>query len=72
MEFHEKFQKLNEKALIDHHLTSWDNPKAFKLVEQMVQIVKWGTLLKYGHQKGHIEYWKLQLSWLRMGYKFSW
>jgi hypothetical protein len=22
MEFHEKFQKLNEKALIDHHLTS--------------------------------------------------
>jgi len=30
-----------EKALIDHRTTSWDHPKANKLAEQMVQIVKW-------------------------------
>jgi len=36
MEFHEKFQKLHEKALIDHHMTSRDHLKVFKLVEQMV------------------------------------
>jgi len=55
MDFHENFQKLHEKALIDHHMTSWDHPKAHKLVEQMVQIVKWRTLHKYGHQKGHFK-----------------
>jgi hypothetical protein len=72
MEFHEKFQKLHEKTLIDHHMTSWNHPKAYKLVKQMVQIVKWGTLQKYGHQKGHTKDWELQLSWLNMGYRFTW
>jgi hypothetical protein len=72
MKFHEKFQQLHEKALIDHHMTSWDHFKAYKLVEQMVQIVKWGTLQKYGQQKGHTKYWELQLSLLGMVYRVSW
>jgi hypothetical protein len=49
-EFHEKFQKLHEKVLIDHCMTSWDHLKAYKLVEKMVHIVKWGTLQKYGDE----------------------
>jgi hypothetical protein len=64
MEFHENFQKLHEKALIDHHMTSWDHFKAYKLVEKMVQIVKWGTLQKYGHQKDQIKDWEQQLNLL--------
>jgi hypothetical protein len=72
MEFHEEFQKLHEKALIDHHMASWDHLKVYKLIEQMVQIVKWGTLQKYGYQKGHTKNWELELSWLGIGYRFSW
>jgi hypothetical protein len=30
------FQKLFEKALIDHHATSWDHPKMNGLIEWMV------------------------------------
>jgi hypothetical protein len=71
MEFHENFQKLHEKTLIDHRMTSWDLLKAYKLAENMVWIVKWGILQKYGHQKGQIKHEELQLSWLGVGYRFS-
>jgi hypothetical protein len=30
------FQELFEKALIDHHATSWDHPKVNGLIEWMV------------------------------------
>ncbi len=33
MEFHGKFQKLCENTLIEHHMTSWNRPKANCLVE---------------------------------------
>jgi len=50
--FHGEFQELCEKALIDHHTTSWNHLEAKGLMEQMVEIVKWG-LWKYGLHKGH-------------------
>jgi hypothetical protein len=71
MELHEKFQKLHEKALIDRRMTSWDHLKAYKLVEKMVHIVKWGTLQKYGEEKGKIKNGELQLSWLGNGFRFN-
>jgi hypothetical protein len=40
--FHGEFQKLCEKTFIDHRTTSQDHPKAYGLVEWMVQMVKHG------------------------------
>jgi len=50
--FHGEFQELCEKTLINHHTTSWNHLEAKGLMEQMVEIVKWG-LWKYGLHKGH-------------------
>jgi len=36
MEFREEFKKLCDKALIDHHITSWDHAKVDGLAEWMV------------------------------------
>jgi len=75
IKYHGEFQELCEKTLIDHHVISWNHPKGDKLVEWMVQMVKWG-LWKYGFQKAHIWNWDL---WLELvitmasyGYRFSW
>ncbi len=54
--FHTKFQKLCEKALIDHWIISWDRLKADGLIEWMVKMVKW-RLCKYGLQKGQTKDW---------------
>ncbi len=68
--FHGEFQKLCEKANINHHMISWHHLKINELAKQMAQMVKWG-LCKYRFPKGHIRYWDLQLPWLAVGYKFS-
>jgi hypothetical protein len=34
--FHGESQKMCEKTLIDHHVTSWDHHEANKFIEQMV------------------------------------
>jgi transposase InsO family protein len=70
MEFQGEFQVLCDKALIDHQTTSQDHPKAYGLVERMVQTVK-RALRKYGLQKGHLGDWDIQSPWLAMGYRFS-
>jgi len=51
MELHGEFQKLCEKALIDHCTTSQHHPKVKWLTKWMVQTMKRG-LHKYGFQKG--------------------
>ncbi len=40
MKFHEEFQDLCEKALINHHMISWDHFEVDMLIEQMVQTMK--------------------------------
>jgi len=61
-----EFQKLCGKALIDHHMISWNHFEINMLVEWMVYKVK------YGLHKGHIQDWDLQLPWLSMGRRFIW
>ncbi len=61
-----EFQKLCGKALIDHHMISWNHFEINMLVEWMVYKVK------YGLHKGHIQDWDLQLPWLSMGCRFNW
>jgi hypothetical protein len=52
--FYGEFQKLCEKALIDHRITSLNHLETKRLMEQMVQMLKWG-LRKYGLHKGYIQ-----------------
>ncbi len=42
MEFHGEFQKLCQKTLINHHMTSRDHHEVNGLVEWMMQIMKQG------------------------------
>jgi hypothetical protein len=70
IEFHGEFQKLCEKALINHRMTSRDHPKENRLVEWMVQIVRWGYESMV-FKDFRIQDWDLQLPWLAMGYRFS-
>jgi hypothetical protein len=49
--FHGDFQKLCEKALINHQITSQNHLEANGLTKQMMQMVKQG-LHRYGLQKG--------------------
>ncbi len=70
IKFYGEFQEFCEKTFIDHQTISQDHPKAYELVEQMVETMKWG-LWKYGLHKGHIRSWDLQLPWLAMGYRFN-
>jgi hypothetical protein len=69
-EFLGEFQTLCEQAMIDHHTTLRDHPKADGLAERMVQTAKKG-LRKYNLKKGHHGDWDLQLPWIAMGYRFS-
>jgi hypothetical protein len=57
-EFCGDFQKLCEKALINHQTTSQDHLEANGLIERMMQMVKQG-LHRYGLQKGHTKDWDL-------------
>jgi transposase-like protein len=49
--FYGEFQKVCEKAVIYHRLTSQDHHEVDMLTEQMLQMMKQG-LLKYGFHKG--------------------
>jgi hypothetical protein len=68
-EFQGEFAELLIKLLIDHRLTSRDQPQSDGLAKRMVQTVK-EALWKYVLMSDR-HHWDVQLCWIAMGYRMS-